>query len=177
MLKHFAFLLWLGFGVLPAGMAAALDLDARFASIDGGDLALSDWRGQPVLVVNTASRCGFTDQYRGLQDLYDRYRAAGLVVLAVPSNDFRQELSSDAEVKEFCELEYGIDMPMTTITAVTGAEAHPFYVSLRQEAGFEPRWNFNKVLIGPDGDVAGTFGAQIEPLSGTMTRAIDALLE
>ena len=110
--------------------ALALELDAPFDSIDGGDLRVSDWRGQPVLLVNTASRCGFTYQYDGLQELYDRYRDRGLVVLAVPSNDFRQELSSEEEVKEFCEVNFGLDIPMTTITPVRGSQAHPLYASL-----------------------------------------------
>ncbi|MEI4232802.1 glutathione peroxidase [Roseovarius sp. D22-M7] len=156
--------------------AAALNLDAAFDSIDGGDLRISDWRGQPVLVVNTASRCGFTHQYDGLQTLYDSYRDRGLVVLAVPSNDFRQELSSDQEVKEFCEVNFGLDIPMTTITPVRGTAAHPFYTSLDEEAGFAPSWNFNKVLIAPDGSVAGTWGSAERPTSQGMTRAIEALL-
>jgi len=156
--------------------AAALDRAAPFGNIDGGELRLSDWAGQPVLVVNTASRCGFTPQYDGLQALYDRYRDRGLVVLAVPSDDFRQELSSEAEVKEFCEVNFGLDIPMTTITPVRGPQAHPFYASLAAETGFAPSWNFNKVLIAPDGRVAGTWGSMTKPLSGAITREVEALL-
>lgn len=156
--------------------AAALDLRAPFSSIDGGNLAVEDWAGQPVLVVNTASQCAFTRQYRGLQDLYDRYRDRGLIVLAVPSDDFRQELSTNAEVKEFCELQYGIDMPMTGITHVAGSNAHPFFRTLREETGFAPGWNFNKVLIAPDGQVAGTFGSRVDPLSAKITGPIEAML-
>ncbi len=163
--------------LLIAAPAAALDLKAPFASIDGGSLALTDWQGQPVLVVNTASQCAFTRQYRGLQDLYDKYRDRGLIVLAVPSDDFRQELATNAEVKEFCELQYGIDMPMTGITHVKGSDAHPFYRTLRTETGFAPGWNFNKVLIGPDGRVAGTFGSGVAPLSSKITDPIEAMLE
>ena len=99
-----------------------------------------------------------------------------LVVLAVPSDDFRQELSSNAEVKEFCELQYGIDMPMTGITSVKGKTAHPFFASLKSETGFVPRWNFNKVLIGPKGEVVETFGSKVPPLSSKITRQIEALL-
>lgn len=176
MVRLLACVLALGLGLMAGGQARAIDLSAPFESIDGGTLALSDWRGQPILVVNTASQCGFTGQYRGLQDLYDRYREAGLVVLAVPSDDFSQELDTNAEVKEFCELQYGIDMPMTTITRIRGGSAHPFYASLRDQAGFQPRWNFNKVLIAPDGGIAGTFGSNVEPLSGRMTGAVEALL-
>lgn len=148
----------------------------EFPSIDGGTLNLEQWRGQPILVVNTASQCGFTGQYAALQEVYDRYRAQGLVVLAVPSDDFNQELSSAEEVKEFCELNYGIDMPMTDITHVKGNKAHPFYKAVRDETGFEPRWNFNKVLVGPDGDIVGTWGSTVKPDSRAITGPIETLL-
>ncbi|MBR9844260.1 MAG: glutathione peroxidase [Rhodobacteraceae bacterium] len=154
----------------------ALDLDAPFENIDGGTLRISDWAGQPVLVVNTASQCGFTPQYEGLQALYERYRDRGLVVLAVPSDDFRQELGSNEAVKEFCEITYGIDMPMTGVTHVRGDKAHPFFASLRDEEGFAPRWNFNKVLIAPDGSVAATYRSRTKPLAGAITKEIEALL-
>ncbi|MEQ9692910.1 glutathione peroxidase [Shimia sp. SDUM112013] len=159
--------------VLPA---KAIELGVPFDNIDGGELRISQWAGQPVLVVNTASRCGYTNQYAQLQSLYDRYRDQGLVVLAVPSNDFRQELATEAEVKEFCEVQFGLDIPMTGITSVKGKDAHPFYRSLRSEVGFTPRWNFNKVLIAPDGQVAKTFGAKTKPLSRSITSEIENLL-
>ena len=159
-----------------AQVALAREVGGTFASIDGGTLSLEDWRGGPVLVVNTASQCAFTRQYRGLQDLYDRYRDRGLVVLAVPSDDFRQELDSNAAVKEFCELQYGIDMPMTGITRVKGTGAHPFYRTLAAETGFAPGWNFNKVLLGPDGSVVATFGSNVKPLSQAITGKVEALL-
>ena len=165
------------FALAFAGDAGAVDLDAPFDSIDGGTLELSDWAGQPILVVNTASQCAFTKQYRGLQDLYDAYRARGLVVVAVPSDDFNQEFASNEEVKDFCELQFGIDLPMTTITRVKGDGAHAFFVSLREEAGFVPRWNFNKVLISPEGEIAATFGSRVRPLSPKITRQIEAMLE
>jgi len=167
----------LSLATIFGAQAAALDLDASFASIDGGTLSIAQWSGQPVLVVNTASQCAFTRQYRGLQDLYDRYRDQGLIVLAIPSDDFNQELATDAEVKDFCELQYGIDMPMTEITHVKGKDAHPFYLSVQEEVGFTPRWNFNKVLIGQNGEVVGTFGAQVSPMSSSITREIEALLK
>lgn len=162
--------------VMTAGAAYALDLSAKFESIDGGTLAVSDWAGRPVLVVNTASQCAFTKQYRGLQDLYDTYRAQGLVVLAVPSDDFNQELRTNDEVKDFCELQYGIDMPMTGITSVKGNTAHPLFASLREEVGYVPRWNFSKVLIGPDGAVVAKFSPNTKPMSKTVTTKIEALL-
>lgn len=151
--------------------------DEVFANIDGGTLQLSDWAGSPVLVVNTASECGFTRQYDGLQKLYDRYRARGLVVLAVPSGDFEQELASGAEVKEFCEVSFGLDMPMADISSVKGAGAHGFYKAVQEQTGFVPNWNFNKVLIGADGQVLDTWRASTRPTSRAIIRAIEPLLE
>lgn len=147
-----------------------------FDAIEGGVIDLRALRGQAVLVVNTASHCGFTQQYAGLQALYDRYRDRGLVVLAVPSDDFNQELDSAAEVKRFCEVTFGLDLPMTDITPVRGEAAHPFYAAVRAETGFEPKWNFNKVLIGPEGRILGTWRARTKPLSAPMIRAVEAAL-
>ena len=162
--------------VVLSSQTTALDTQTPFDSITGETMTLAQWEGQPVLVVNTASMCVFTEQYRELQALYDRYRDKGLIVLAVPSDDFNQELASDAEVKEFCELIYGIDMPMTVITGVKGRNAHPFYQSLRQEAGFAPRWNFNKVLLDREGQLVETFASRVSPLSDQITQKIDSLL-
>jgi glutathione peroxidase len=163
--------------ILIGHQVRALDLTTPFSSIDGGNLVLSDWSGQPMLVVNTASRCGYTKQYSGLQSLYDTYRDAGLVVVAIPSNDFRQELASNEQVKAFCELTYGIDLPMATITPVSGPQAHPFYQSLKHELGYEPKWNFSKVLIGPDGDLVATYNSNIRPQSAQILRDIEGLLQ
>ncbi len=156
-------------------MAATKDM--TFTDIDGGVLDVSAWAGQPVLVVNTASQCGFTPQYRALQELYDTYKDRGLIVLAVPSDDFQQELDSAEEVKDFCEITFGLNLPMTDITSVKGPGAHPFYQTVKAETGFAPRWNFNKVLIGPDGAVAGTWGATVKPTARPIKRAIEALLD
>lgn len=168
-------LLTLTFALLIALPAVALER-FTFDNIDGGTHDSGAWAGHPVLVVNTASLCGFTYQYAGLQDLWDRYRERGLIVLAVPSDDFRQELGSNAAVKDFCTLNYDLTLPMTTITHVRGAGAHPFYAWLEKNHGFAPAWNFNKVLISPDGAVIGTWGSGTKPLSRPITRAIEALL-
>lgn len=152
----------------------AAPVGGQFTSIYGGELALEAWRGQPVLVVNTASRCGYTKQYADLQTLYDRYRDRGLVVLAVPSNDFKQELADEAAVKDFCELNYDLDLPMTEITSVKGAAAHPFYQAVRTQTGFQPRWNFNKILISPAGEVVEIWGARTKPTAQKITRQIEA---
>jgi len=141
-----------------------------FNSIDGGVIDLDEFRGKPVLVVNTASRCGFTKQYDGLQALHDTYADRGLVVLAVPSNDFKQELASESAVKEFCEVNFNLTLPMTEITRVKGDKAHPFYAWLEEAEGFTPSWNFNKVLLGPDGQVLGTFASPVQPDSRKITK-------
>lgn len=150
--------------------------DVAFPSIDGGEIRLSDWAGRPVLVVNTASLCAFTPQYEGLQALYDRYREAGLVVLAVPSDSFRQELGSEEEVRDFCELTFGLDLPMTEITDVAGRDAHPFYLWLAEAHGVEPAWNFAKVLIGPDGAYVTDWGPAVSPGAREIADRIEALL-
>ncbi len=159
-----------------SGPADALPRGLEWSSIDGGTLVMDDWRGAPVLVVNTASLCGFTPQYTDLQALHDSFGERGLVVLAVPSNDFRQELASEAEVQEFCEVTFGLTLPMTEITPVRGGEAHPFYRWLAEEHGFTPGWNFHKVLIGPEGEVVGTWGSATKPTSAPITDRIEAFL-
>ena len=128
--------------VLAAGMAgAASDAPSfQFPSIDGGSYDTAQWRGMPVLVVNTASMCGFTPQYEGLQALSDQYKGRA-VILAVPSDDFNQELSSDAEVKEFCALNYALTLPMTTIEHVAKGEVHPLFAWLRGQPEEVAGWH------------------------------------
>jgi len=157
----------------PADTASAHDF--VLPGIAGGEVAMADYAGRPVLVVNTASRCGFTNQYEGLQTLWQRYRDRGLVVLGVPSDDFNQELTSEAEVKAFCEANYAIDFPMTAITGVTGRNAHPFYAWLAGQSG-APRWNFHKYLIGPDGRVVESFSTGTGPTAPRVTAAVERLL-
>ncbi len=170
------FILAIALCAVCAAPGWAVPRDARFTSIDGGTLDMADWEGRPVLVVNTASQCGFTYQYDGLQALYDTYRDRGLVVLAVPSNDFNQELASGDKVKEFCELNFALDLPMTDLEHVKGSKAHPFYQSVKSETGFVPRWNFNKVLIAPDGQVVASWGSATKPQAPEITSQIEKLL-
>lgn len=146
-----------------------------FPSIDGGAYDLGDWRGQPLLVVNTASLCGFTGQYDGLQSLHEAY-AGRARVLAVPSDDFAQELGTEAEVAAFCEVNFGLTLPMTTIQSVRGPRAHPFYRWLSRAHGFTPDWNFNKVLLDAGGALVGTWGSRPEPMGRRIRSAIDGLL-
>ena len=147
-----------------------------FKSIDGGIIDTNDWRGKPYLIVNTASKCGFTRQYAPLQKLYDRFHDQGLQMIAVPSDDFNQELDTDQQVKAFCELTYGIDMPMSITTSVKGNQAHPFFKAIKKETGFVPSWNFNKVLIDRDGNLAATWGSTTNPMSTKIITAIKASL-
>lgn len=152
--------------------------DFAFAGIAGGMVRLADYAGGPVLVVNTASKCGYTGQYDGLQALYDRYRERGLTVVGVPSDDFRQELATAEAVKEFCEMNFGIDFPMAGITPVKGGSAHPFYAWAARTLGPRnaPRWNFHKYLVGPDGRLVAAFGTQVEPTAPEIVAAIERLL-
>jgi glutathione peroxidase len=167
-------LLWLMIcaSVLPGAAMAGF----TFRSIDGGVIDLEDFRGQPVLVVNTASMCAFAPQYEGLQALQDAYGARGLVVLAVPSDDFDQELEDASAVKEYCAVNFDLTIAMTDITPVLGQGAHPFFAMLKAEYGYAPRWNFNKVLIGPDGALVDSWGSNTRPTSKAITGQIEALL-
>jgi glutathione peroxidase len=150
-----------------------------FVALDGGALPLSAWRGRPILVVNTASYCGYTPQYAELEALWRRYRARGLVVLGVPSNDFgEQEPGGEAEIAAFCRGRYGVDFPLAQKTRVIGAEAHPFYRWIAANLGEAgaPRWNFHKYLIGPDGELVGAWPSQVSPTDPQITAEIDPLL-
>ena len=148
-----------------------------FNSIDGGLIHFDDFRDKVVLVINTASKCGFTGQYKGLQKLYDDFKNEGLVVFGVPSTDFRQEYKDSQSIQKFCELNFGINFPMSEVTNVIGKNAHPFYSWLSQEYNFTPRRNFNKVLIDKNGDVVNTFGSMVKPGSKKMIEPIIALLK
>ena len=150
-----------------------------FTSIDGEELPLGGWRGRPVLVVNTASYCGYTPQYRDLEALWQRYRDRGLIVLGVPSNDFdQQEPGSAAEIKQFCETHYAVDFPLTQKYPVVGGEAHPFYRWIAESLGEAgaPRWNFHKYLIDPEGELAGAWPSSVAPGDRRITGEIDKLL-
>ncbi len=148
----------------------------HFTSIDGDPLPMARFSGKAVLVVNTASFCGFTPQYDDLQAVWEGYRERGLVVLGVPSNDFGgQEPGSEAEIKEFCEVNFAIDFPMTSKVKVKGGEAHPFYRWAAETLGPEaaPRWNFHKYLVSPDGQLVGWFPTRTAPTEEQVRRAIE----
>jgi glutathione peroxidase len=139
--------------------------------------SLCQYAGKVVLVVNTASFCGFTSQYKGLEALNAKYKAQGLVVLGFPSNDFAQEKGSNKEIAEFCESTFGVKFPMFTKTQVTGEGAAPLFKQLTAQTGQKPRWNFHKYLIGRDGQVIDQYSSMTGPESKTLLSAIDKALK
>jgi glutathione peroxidase len=157
---------------------AASAYDFRFSALTGGEIDLKAYRGKAILVVNTASKCGFTPQLKGLQALSEARTKDGLVVIGVPSDDFNQELSTAKEIKDFCELNYGVRFPMAAKTVVSGRAAHPFYrfASARLGATAEPRWNFHKILIDRRGRPVAAFPSKVGPDSAELRTAIDRAL-
>ena len=148
-----------------------------FKSIEGGSLDLSNYRGKAILITNTASRCGFTNQYADLEQLHKDYQGKGLVVIAVPSNDFNQELSSNSKVKEFCKVSFGLTLPITEVTTIRGNKAHPFYSWLKREHGFQPKWNFYKVLLDKNGSFHASFNSFTKPNSSSLLKVVDEVLK
>lgn len=150
-----------------------------FQTIAGEPMALGDYKGKVLLVVNTASQCGFTPQYEGLQKLHETYGEKGLVVLGVPSDNFGgQEFDNEAEVADFTSKKFQVTFPLTAITDVSGKEAHPFYQWARDEAGFigAPKWNFHKYLIGKDGRFVTWFSSMTSPTADKVITAIESEL-
>ncbi len=147
----------------------------NFEAIEGGPMPLAQFRGRVMLVVNTASFCGFTAQYAALQKLHERHEARGLTVIGVPSTDFNQESSDARRVREFCDAMFGITFPLTAINQVRGANAHPFFAWAAREAG-PVRWNFHKYLVSRDGRRVQGFSTQTAPDSPGMSRAVEAAL-
>ena len=132
-------------------------------------------KGRPVLIVNTASHCGFTPQFKQLQALYDRYKDQGLQIIGFPSNSFRQAASTEEKAADICYVNYGVKFPMTESIEIRGANAHPVFKSLAEQQG-EPNWNFTKYLVSKDGKVVSRFGSGTNPISAELTNKIDALL-
>jgi glutathione peroxidase len=145
-----------------------------FAGLEGGDIRLADYAGKPILVVNTASLCGYTPQYTGLQQLWTRYHDRGLMIIAVPSNDFgSQEPGTPADIKKTAHADYGVGFPLAAKAQVKGPSPHPFYKWAASERPLEtPRWNFHKYLIGRDGRIAAVFATDIEPMDARVISAI-----
>ena len=154
-----------------------LDQDfRRLASTDQVNLCEA-YEGKVLLIVNTASKCGNTPQYDGLEKLYDQYRGEGLVVLGFPSNDFMgQEPGSEEAIEEFCRLTYGVEFPMFEKTSVKKKNAHPFYAALADASGTYPAWNFHKYLIGRDGALITEFSPRTQPYDSDLVAAVELAL-
>jgi len=144
-----------------------LAINFTFKGIDGNIININDYKDKVLVVVNVASRCGFTNQYEDLQNLWSKYKDKGLVVIGVPSDNFRQEPGSNQNIKDFCETTFGIDFPITEKMDVIGEKAHPFFLWAKKNYGSSaiPKWNFHKIVIGRNGKVSDTFASITNPSS------------
>ena len=165
----------------PVNAASVYDFTLK--DIDGNDLKLDKYKGSVVMLVNTASRCGYTPQYEGLQKIYDKYKDKGFVVLGFPANNFMgQEPGTEKEIKEFCTLKYKVSFPMFSKISVTGSDQHPLYGFLTNkktnpEYGGDISWNFNKFVIDRDGRIVGRFGSKDKPEDPAVTALIEQSLD
>jgi len=152
--------------------------DFKIESISGEVIDFNNYRNKVFLIVNTASYCGFTKQYDELQELWDTYKSRGLIVLGVPSNSFNQEKKNNSEIKEFCEVNFNIDFPLSTITDVKGDDAHEIFKWAKDNHGKSaiPKWNFHKILINKEGKVEETFASFTKPLSKKIIKKLEEIL-
>tara|TARA_B100002051_G_C16667949_1_gene602849 strand:- start:245 stop:790 length:546 start_codon:yes stop_codon:yes gene_type:complete len=155
-----------------------LAYEFSFKDLDGSKLELSEFKNNVIIVTNVASKCGFTSQYEDLQFVWEKYQKKGLIVIGVPSNSFNQELSSNEEVKNFCEAKFGISFPMTEKVEVKGDNAHPFYKWASNNYGKKaiPKWNFHKIIIDKNGKVYDTFASITNPTSKKFIKSIEKAL-
>ena len=153
--------------------------DFNFKDLDGTPLNLSEYRGKVIVAINVASQCGFTSQYEDMQQVWEKYRSKGIVILGIPSNDFgKQEPGSNEDIKNFCEAKFGISFPMTEKVSVKGSEAHPFYIWARENYGKSaiPKWNFHKIIIDKNGKVVETFTSITNPSSKKFIKTLEKLI-
>ena len=152
--------------------------DFSIESITGEIINFKDYKNKAILIVNTASYCGFTKQYVELQELWDLFKGKGLIVLGVPSNSFNQEKDNNGDIKKFCEVNFNINFPLTTLTDVKGKDAHELFKWAKDNHGksAEPKWNFHKILINKEGKVEDTFASFTKPMSKKLIKAIENIL-
>ena len=152
--------------------------DFKIESITGETIDFNEYKNKVILIVNTASYCGFTKQYTDLQELWDKYKSRGLIVLGVPSNSFNQEKNKNSEVKEFCKVNFNINFPLSTITEVKGDKAHDLFKWAKNNHGKSaiPKWNFHKILINKEGKVEDTFATSTNPMSKKLVGKIENIL-
>ncbi len=150
-----------------------------FKGLDGGVVNLEDYKDKVIVVVNVASRCGFTYQYQDLQELWANYKEKNLVVVGVPSNNFKQEPGTNKDIKDFCEMNFNINFPMTEKIDVIGDKAHPFYLWAKKNYGNSavPKWNFHKIIIDKNGKIADTFSSITKPSSARFINSIEKLIK
>ena len=176
-MKKILTLLIIMFSFFTKGNAQYDELATNFSfkNVEGKTINLAEYKDQVILIVNVASRCGFTNQYKGLQSLWSTYKDKGLIVIGVPSNNFRQEPGSNKEIKDFCETTFGIDFPITEKINIIGDDAHPFFIWAKNNygSGAIPKWNFHKIIIGKNGKVAETFASITRPSSKKFISAVE----
>ena len=174
--------------VLLATMALGMDMNAyaetcpdlynhQYKTLQGQQINLCDYQDKPILVVNTASKCGFAPQFESLEGSYKKHKSQGLLVVGFPSNDFRQELNEDKAIGDFCKATYGVNFPMTPKSAVSGANANPFYKQLAAKSGQSPMWNFYKYVITPGGKQVYAFESTVAPASAEIIGKIKPFLK
>lgn len=160
-----------------ANAACAELYNHQFTTLQGDKINLCDYQDKPILVVNTASKCGFTPQFESLEDIYSSYKSKGLLVIGFPSNDFRQEYSSDKQIGDFCKMTYAVKFPMITKTSVTGANANPFYKQLAAKTGQSPSWNFFKYVVMPGGKEVYAYSSDVRPDAPEIMSKIKSVLK
>ena len=179
MIKKYLFLIIM-FGLFSMGSKtyAEIAYNFKFNGIDGTQINLTDYENKVLVVVNVASRCGFTPQYSDLQKVWEDYKDKDVIIIGVPTNNFKQEPGSNEEIKDFCETNFNINFPMTEKIDVIGKNAHPFFKWARENYGNGaiPKWNFHKIIIGKDGKVANTFSSITRPSSEKFRKAIEKLI-
>ena len=168
------------FGLFSIGSKtyAEIAYNFKFNGIDGNQINLADYQNKVLVVVNVASRCGFTPQYSDLQKVWEDYKDKNVIIIGVPTNNFKQEPGSNKEIKDFCETNFNINFPMTEKIDVIGKNAHPFFKWARENYGNGaiPKWNFHKIIIGRDGKVANTFSSITRPSSEKFRKIIEKLI-
>ncbi len=177
-------LLSIAFGILALGSSAMVNAatcpelyNHQFTTLHGEKINLCDYQDKPILVVNTASKCGFTPQFEALEGLYKKHKNQGLLVIGFPSNDFRQDPGNNKEIGDFCKMTYGVNFPMAAKSSVTGPNANPFYKQLVAKSGQAPMWNFYKYVITPGGKEVLAFESTVQPDSSDITSKIKPYLK
>ena len=177
-LFFFSFIIMIFFKNFAQANYDKLIYDFQIDSIDGKKINFSSYKDKAILIVNVASYCGFTNQYKDLQDLWNIYKDKGLIVIGIPSKSFNQEKNDEKDIKKFCEVNFNINFPMTSIYEVKGNNSHEIYKWAKKNYGNSavPKWNFHKILINKDGKISDTFAPFTNPMSKKITKKIEEIL-